>query len=476
MKNTSLIILLIFSLFISCKTGNKPQEKTIKKHIQVTDSLLESAVIYEANIRQYSPEGSFNAFTKDIPVLKKLGVKVIWLMPVFPISQTKRKATGDTFVYEIKNPKERKKYLGSYYAVSNYRQVSSDYGNKDDLRKLIAKAHQNDMIVILDWVPNHTGWDHPWIKEHPEYYTKDKEGNITDPLNADGSSKGWQDVADLDYSNPGLRKAMIADMKYWLTDEAIDGFRCDVAGEVPVSFWQQAIPELRDVKPIFMLAEAWEPELLKGSHLFDMCYGWENHFLMADIAQGKKNVSDWDQYMIKVDSLYEPDDIIMNFTENHDENSWKGTVKQTFGDAAEVMAVLSYMTPGMPLLYSGQEYGLNKQLKFFEKDSIPKTKGAFFDLYSKLAVLKNSNPGLNGGKKAASYQRISSSSDEKILAFSREKNNSKVYFIANLSSQPVTFTLDLEGTYKNYLDQKKIVLKKDVPHSLQAWEYLILPD
>ena len=473
------ILLFTISLLLACKTDKKTtdtvKETVILKKALVSNEMMESAIIYEANIRQYSPEGSFDAFAKDIPVLKELGVKIIWLMPVYPISITKRKATGDTFVSEIKDPKEKEKYLGSYYAVSDYRGVSTDYGTKEDLRNLIKTAHDNEMLVILDWVPNHTGWDHKWITEHPEYYTKNKEGAITDPLNDDGTSKGWQDVADLDYSNTELRKAMTADMKYWLTDEDIDGFRCDVAGEVPVAFWEEAIPQLREVKPIFMLAEAWEPELLKDN-LFDMCYGWESHFLMADIAKGKKTVKDWGKYINKVDNDYEKDDIIMNFTENHDENSWKGTVKETFGEADEVMAVLSYLTPGMPLIYSGQEYNLDHQLKFFEKDSIPKTKGKYFELYKKLKELKVTNPALNGGKDAASYTKIETS-DENILAFVREKAGKKVVFIANLSNSNMTnkFSVDYQGDYTDFFSNKKISLEKDAAIiGLSKWEYMVL--
>ncbi len=473
MKKLS-ILFIALSLLISCKTDKKTAEIISKKTPIVTQEMMETAIIYEANIRQYSPEGSFTEFTKDIPVLKELGVKIIWLMPVHPISMTKRKATGDTFVSDIKDPEERKKYLGSYYAVSDYRGVSSDYGTKDDLRDLIKTAHENEMLVILDWVPNHTGWDHSWIKEHPEFYTKNAKGEITEPLNEDGTPVGWQDVADLDYSNEGLRKAMIADLQYWLKDENIDGFRCDVAGSLPIEFWQEAVPQLRDTKDIFMLAEAWEPELLKGTNLFDMCYGWESHFLMVDIAKGKKSVKDWDQYMVKMDTFYEKDDIIMNFTVNHDENSWKGTVKESFGDADEVMAVLSYVTPGMPLIYSGQEYDLNHKLKFFEKDSIPKTKGKYFDLYSKLQSLKVKNAALNGGKDAASCQRIKTSDDEHILAFTREKNGKQISFIANLSDKSTTFTIDYEATVKNFFTGKNETYKKGQEINLTPWSYLLL--
>ena len=472
------IFLLSLSLliFTACQSKNEKETavKTKKEKVfEVNDSLVRKAVIYEANIRQYSPEGTLNAFTKDIPRLKELGVKIIWLMPVYPISETKRKATGNTFVSDIEDPVERKKYLGSPYAVANYTAINPDFGTKKDLDKLIETAHQNGMAVILDWVPNHTGWDHPWIKNHPEYYTKNAKGEITDPLNADGSSKGWQDVADLNYENPELRKAMIGEMKYWIENHNIDGYRCDVAGEVPLEFWKEAIPELRKIKPLFMLAEAWEPELLKD-HLFDMCYGWEEHFLMVDIAKGKKNVKDFDRYMQKIDTMYEKDDILMNFVANHDENSWKGTVRETFGDAAQIMTVLTYMIPGMPLIYSGQEYGLNHRLKFFEKDSIPKTRGKWFELYKQLGYLKNNEPALYGGKIKGDYKRIENSQNQKILSFEREYNGQKLIFIGNMSPEKIRFQINLQGNFEDAINGKQIKWDPVKETGLEGWQYLIL--
>jgi glycosidase len=475
MKNIFLI-LLTGLLIVSCKETNNIQkhpEKPQSKKFYVNDTLVRSAVIYEANIRQYSPKGDLESFTKDIPELKKLGVKIIWLMPIYPISQTKRKATGNLFVSEIKEPEKRKKYLGSPYAVADYTAVNPDFGTKKDLDKLIETAHNNEIAVILDWVPNHTGWDHKWIKEHPDYYTKNAKGEITDPLNQDGSSKGWQDVADLNYNNPELRQAMINEMKYWIENHNIDGYRCDVAGEVPLFFWKEAIPELRKLKPLFMLAEAWEPELLKD-HLFDMAYGWEEHFLMVDIAKGKKNAMDFNKYIKKVDTLYEKDDILMNFVANHDENSWKGTVEESFGDATRLMTTLTYVTPGMPLIYSGQEYGLNHRLKFFEKDSIPKKKGKWFKLYKKLGYLKNSEKALYGGKTKASYQTISNSLNNKILSFKRQYKDDKIYFIGNMNPNNETFTINLQGEFIDLSNNKILKISPKDSLKLEAWNYLIL--
>lgn len=469
-----MIIILTLTTLSACKDQKKEEETTKLEIDRVNKEDIENAIIYEANIRQYSKEGTFNEFTKDIPHLKELGIKILWIMPIQPISETKRKATGNKFVSDIKDENERKKYLGSYYSISDYRSINPNFGTKDDLRNLIKTAHELGIWVILDWVPNHTGWDHHWIKEHPDFYTKNKNGEITDPLDENGNPVGWQDVADLNYNNPEMRKAMIADMKYWITEENIDGFRCDVAGSVPTDFWEEALPQLRAEKDIFLLAEAWEPELLKGDTLFDMCYGWDQHHMMVAIAKGEKNVSDWDNLINDLNKRYEKDDIIMQFTANHDENSWNGTVKELFGDADKVMAVLSYLTPGMPLIYSGQEYDLDHRLKFFEKDQIPREKGEYYKLYSELKNLKLNNQALNGGKNAASYERLNTSNNESILAFKRAKNEDEVIFIANLSNQEQNFNIDFEGTYKIFNNGQKMPLNKGMSMSMKPWAYMIL--
>jgi alpha-amylase len=463
-----LAILAVFALSFTNSYAQNTSDLTNEK--------LENAVIYEVNIRQYSPEGSFNAFTKDIPNLKQLGVKVIWIMPIFPISQTKRKATGgDDSKFASEMPAaEQHKYLGSYYAVSDFKKVNPEFGTLEDFRNLVKTAHENGIYVILDWVPNHTGWDHVWIKEHPEYYTKNEKGEIIDPINPEtGKTWGWTDVADLNYDNQNLRKEMTADMKYWLQKESIDGFRCDVAGNVPTDFWQKTIPELRTVKNIFMLAEAWEPELLKDN-LFDMAYGWEAHHTINRIAQGKNTVENWDKLIIDDAKKYASDDILMNFVDNHDENSWNGTIQSRLGAAEEAMTALTYVMPGMPLVYSGNEYGLKHSLKFFEKDSIPKTKGKEWELRAKLGQLKNENPALNGGKNPASYKRIQTNDDTKILAFEREKDGKKIIYIANLSNQTIETKIQLKGDFTDYMSGNKIQFRSDAPIGLKAWQYLIL--
>jgi len=475
MKKTIVTALAVLTLF-SCKNETeKPAENSKTEIAKFSPEVEENAVIYEVNIRQYSPEGTFNAFTKDIPQLKELGVKIIWVMPIFPISQTKRKATGgDDSKFASEMPKEEQhKYLGSYYAVSDFKKVNPEFGTIEDFRSLVKTAHENGMYIILDWVPNHTGWDHVWIKEHPEYYTKNEKGEIIDPINPEtGKSWGWSDVADLNYDNQELRKEMTADMLHWIKNENIDGFRCDVASNVPLDFWQQAIPQLRKEKNIFMLAEAWEPELLKDG-LFDMAYNWEGHHTMNRIAQGKNTVKDWDKFMSENERKYSADDILMNFVDNHDENSWNGTVKGRLGKAEEAMTALSYVMPGMPLIYSGNEYGLNHSLKFFEKDSIPKTKGREWELLQKLGKLKNDNSSLSGGKQKAIYKKIEISNPN-ILAFERTKEGKKIIYLANLSNDVQGFENSFNQSFTDYINNKKFDLSSTSYLKLKPWEYFIL--
>jgi glycosidase len=473
-----LLSALLLSTLLSCKkeTEQKTATNSSSQITTITPEIEENAVIYEVNIRQYSEEGTFNAFTKDIPQLKEMGVKILWVMPIFPISQTKRKATGgDNSKFASEMPKEEQsKYLGSYYAVSDFKNVNPEFGTIEDFRKLVKTAHENGIYVILDWVPNHTGWDHVWIKQHPEFYTHNEKGEIIDPINPEtGKSWGWTDVADLNYENKGLREAMSGDMMHWIKKENIDGFRCDVAGNVPTDFWAETIPKLRKEKNIFMLAEAWQPELLK-SNLFDMCYSWDGHHMMNDIAQGKKTTIDWDNLITELNKKYETDDILMNFVDNHDENSWNGTMKSRLGAAEETMTALSYLTPGMPLVYSGDEFGLDKSLKFFEKDSFKKVKGKQWEWRVKLGKLKNENSALNGGKKAASYTRISTSEDTKILAFSRVKGNYKVIYLGNLSKTNAKFTSVFEGKFTDYMTGEKVNYSKNQMFTFKPWEYKIL--
>lgn len=478
MKKTILSLMALAIIAAGCKDEKKEEAKETAQAettiAPVSDAMMENSVIYEANIRNYSKEGTFNAFTKDIPELKKLGVKVIWLMPVYPISMKNRKATGDLSVEDIKDPKEREKYLGSYYAITDYTAINPDLGTLEDFQKLVKTAHDNGMYVILDWVANHTGWDHKWIIEHPEYYHKNAKGEVTDPLNPEtGKSWGWTDVAHLDYTSKVLYEPMMKEMLYWVKEQGVDGFRCDVADNVPTEFWDYTIPKLKEVKPVFMLMESDKEYLFKGQ--FDMGYGWVAHHLMNDVAKGKKPVADLKKFLAERPGKYEADDIFMNFTTNHDENAWNGTEYERLGDGAEAFAALTYVMPGMPLIYTGQEYDVKKRLKFFEQDPIEKNKGKMFAIYEKLGKLKNENPALNGGKNPASFKMLETYDKEPLIAFEREKDGKKVIYVANLEGAPITFNIPVEGgEYTNYMTGEKVTFTTNQKIEAEPWQYWIL--
>lgn len=408
-----------------------------------------NAAIYEANIRQYSPEGSFKKFEEYVPELKKMGVGIVWIMPVNPIGEKNRKGS-----------------LGSYYAVRDYKAVNPEFGTPADFKHLVDTIHAQGMKVIIDWVANHTSWDNVWVTQHPEYYLKDDKGNFVPPV------PDWHDVIKLDYKNPQLRAAMVDAMKYWITEYDVDGFRCDVAAMVPTDFWNDARAELDKVKPVFMLAEAFEPALQEKA--FDMTYGWQFKDLFNDIAQGKKSVADLNAYLNGEEKQYNPNSYRMLHITNHDLNSWEGTAFERLGDATETFLVLSNLIKGMPLLYSGQEAGNTKRLKFFDRDPIEWKEHKFKGLYTKLFNLKKTNKALWNGTYGGPLQRIATSDDKAIFAFSRSKDNNEVIGIFNLSDKSQVFTIadqGIAGEYTDPLSGAGVTLNAKATITLRPWEY-----
>lgn len=461
MKRYCLLVSMVALFTFSCsKNGAKKEPAFAKaqseKPYAFNQSVEENGIIYEVNIRQYSAEGSFDAFTRDIPTLKELGVKIIWVMPIFPISETKRKGG-----------------LGSYYAVSDFREINPEFGTLQDVDEMIATAHENGIAIILDWVPNHTGWDHTWIKQHPEWYTQNEDGEIIDPVDPEtGKSWGWTDVADLNYMNPEMRAQMIADLSYWVRDHDVDGFRMDVAHKVPVDFFKTAIDSLEQIKsPLFMLAEAEQVDLMDNG--FDMHYAWQMHHLLNEMAKEEKGVEDFWTQLIQYDQTLSRDHINMYFITNHDENSWAGTLQERMPDNKKLFTALTYMLPGMPLVYSGQEYDLNKRLQFFEKDSIPKDRGAYFEFLTTLGTLKNNNAALQGGKSKASLIKIDLNHPE-ILSFAREKNDDQLIFIGNFSSTSVKTSFPYSGSFSDVISGEKVMIEEGAVFTLGAWQFKIL--
>ena len=408
-----------------------------------------AAIIYEVNIRQFTPEGTFEAFSKHLPRLKDLGVDILWLMPIHPIGEVNRKGS-----------------LGSYYSVKDYLTVNPEFGSMDDFKALVNQVHEMGMYLIIDWVPNHTAWDNPLTTEHPDWYYHDQDGGFIPPIGTD-----WDDVIALDYDQEGLRKYMIDALKYWVDEVGIDGYRCDVAGYVPTDFWREARYELDQVKDVFMLAEWNERDCHEA---FDMTYAWELEEVMRDIAQGHSNAGAMTGYLAKMLNSYPLDYIKMNHTTNHDKNSWEGTVFERFGKAAETFAVLSYVIEGMPLIYSGQEVGLNRPLEFFEKDSISWGDHPFNALYDRLGKLKKDNPALWNGQWGGRLQLVANDQPSQVVSFVREKDGNKVLSVFNLSDKPVTFQLTKDwynGEYKRFKARDRQELNNREPFTLNAWGY-----
>ena len=404
--------------------------------------------IYEVNIRQYSKEGTFNAFAKSLDRLKNMGVQTLWFMPLNPISKVDRKGS-----------------MGSYYAVSDYKDVNPEFGTLKDFQNLVKQAHAKGMKVLIDWVPNHTGADHSWITRHPEFYVKDSTGKPAIPY-------GWDDTRQLDYSNPVMADSMIASMKYWITNGDIDGFRVDVAWNVPDAFWQKCIPQLRKMKSgFFMLAEGDKSYLAKT---FDAVYPWTMFHQMVDIAAGKKPAFALDSIKQANDTLYAKKTIQLYFTSNHDENSWNKADYETFPGAVHApFAVFTQtMVNGVPLIYSGQEEPVLKALEFFEKDPISFGKYGREKFYKILLALRKSNPALASD---ASFRKVSVGNEDALYAYVREKSGKKVFVILNLSAHEKTVSVKdktlLGNPYNVFMGTKEKL--GTAAWKIEPWGYVV---
>lgn len=383
------------------------EKEIIKVEEIIQPNWAKNAVIYELNIRQFSKEGTFNKVTEAIPRLKDMGVDVLWLMPIHPIGK-----------------KNKKGELGSYYSVKNYKEVNPNYGSLEDFKKLVETAHNSGIKVLLDWVANHTSQDNIWIKENENFYTKDSLGNFPIiPKDTD-----WTDVAELDYNNSEMRLAMQEAMIFWLKETDIDGFRCDVAELVPLDFWIDTRSKLDSIKPVFMLAESANPEFHKA---FNLTYGWDFMNLILSIAKKEKGFQDFKSYLEERNIKYKPNDIIMYFTTNHDENSWSYIESETFGNNLKNFSVLTYAMGGMPLIYSGQESGLDKKLKFFEKDTIVWNDYKNQEFYKNMNLLYKNNKSLWNCTEWADFEFIKA--NENTFNFIKSKGDNMLAILQNYS-------------------------------------------
>ena len=383
------------------------------------------SVMYEVNIRQFSPEGTFAGVEAQLPRLKELGVDILWLMPMYEIGTEGRKGT-----------------LGSYYAISDYKKVNPEFGTMEDFEHLLAAAHKLGFKVILDWVANQTAPDNVWMTEKPaEFYERDADGNAIWEYD-------WTDTRSLNYDNEEVWWAQDDAMRFWL-EKGVDGFRCDAAGEVPAAFWKGILPKMnKDYPDIYLLAEAERDNLADPAETFDANYAWELHHLLNSLAQGRKTVADLKEYVARDAARFPKEAFRLTFTSNHDENSWSGTEFEREGAAANACAVLCFTLPGsQPLIYTGQEIGLSRRLEFFEKDPITDwSANEYTTFWKKLVDLKHNNPALAAGEKGGDivWWEIPEGLDG-IVAFHREVKGNKVIVLANFGVAPPAVSSEAEG-------------------------------
>ena len=453
MTRAFIVFLVLFHITMNAQQPNEVYQP--KKYVEIKNpEWVKNATIYELNIRQFSQEGTFKAIEKQLPRLKKIGINIIWLMPVQPIGVVNRKGS-----------------LGSYYSVKDYLKVNPEFGTDKDFRSLVKAIHSQGMYVILDWVANHSSWDNPLATQHPEWYTKSREGRFQPTPWRD-----YDDIIDFDYSQPGLRKYMTEALKFWVKEYDIDGYRCDVASFVPIDFWENARKELDAIKPVFMLAEAEDKELHRRA--FDATYNWTLWNILHQIAINNKSVKTLGEaYIAEHVSIFPKEGIRMNFIDNHDKNSWEGNQYSNFGPALKAVTIFTVMMDGMPLVYSGQEAGLNRSLLFFEKDPIVWKKHENEALYTTLFALKHKNQALWNGNRGGEMVRIMNDKMDQIISFVREKNGDKVITLINLSREKVQVSFDTSydaGTYINLFSGKPQQISKKITRTMEAWEYLVL--
>ncbi|MBS1598768.1 MAG: alpha-glucosidase C-terminal domain-containing protein [Bacteroidetes bacterium] len=406
--------------------------------------------IYEVNLRQYTPEGTFEAFSKELPRLKEMGIEILWFMPITPISVTKRLGS-----------------LGSYYACSDYTNTNPEFGSVEDFRKLVQAAHQLNLKVIIDWVANHTGWDHRWTKEHPEFYRINADGNFFD-------ANGWEDVIDLNYYNGGLRSTMIEAMRFWINECDIDGFRCDMAMLVPLDFWRQAREALDQQKKLFWLAEC---EEVIYHDVFDATYGWKLLHTMEALWRREIKLSGLKEVLQSYHQQFPPTAFHALFTTNHDENSHSGSEYERMGDAAEAFAVLCCMWNGIPLIYSGQELPNLKRLKFFDKDLIPwRGQYELQNFYKEMLQLRKRNKALRAGDPAVTTFFLQTNFAEDVLAFSRKCDTDEIFVIINFSGASIELRITDSlptGKFRNIFTGEAIDMNEKYKFDMEAWDFAV---
>mgnify|MGYP006275698395 CR=1 FL=1 len=399
---------------------------------------VDDVVMYEIFVPDFSEEGTFQGVVNRLDSLKAMGVNTLWLMPIHPVGEKRAKTNIGP--------------LGSPYAVKDYKAANPDYGGDEGFRTLVEEVHSRDMYIIIDWVANHTAWDHPWVSEHPEYYTEGPvDGRFTYPL-LDGDTTDWTDVVDLNFENREMRTKMVDAMKFWVEEYNIDGFRCDVAHQVPLDFWNAAIDTLETVRPVLMLAEAAEPEM--HSVGFDLTYAWPFYGAIKRVWEEDAPAS---ELLAQVDTTLE--DLPgashrLRFTTNHDETAWDASPLDIFGgeEGSEAAFVLATSVPGVPLVYNGQELGVEDTISFFEATPYDWSKQSelrdfyrdYLQFYSTSDVMKNGD-----------FDILTPDADDAVV-FSRATEEDELLVVVNVRGEEVSVTLP-----SDYADQSLVDVMTD---------------
>lgn len=464
MKKIIFLLALAFVSLTSCTKKDK-----IVKPIFVTPTVLQpdpdpvafgtpfagvpatkDVAMYEVNMRAFSAEGTFKGVQARLDSIKALGINVVWLMPIHPIGV-------------LKNAGQ----LGSPYSIKDFKAVNSEHGTLEDLQNLVIEAHNRNIAVIIDWVANHTAWDNAWVTTHPEWYSKDAAGNIIIP-----AGTNWNDVADLDYSNPIMRTFMISAMKYWVLKANIDGFRCDHADGVPVDFWKQATDSLKKLpnRKYIMLAEGASASLFNAG--FSMNYGWDFYGQILKVYKNSLATSSLATTHNAEYAAIPAGSHKLRFTTNHDESAWADTPINLFNGQAGALSafVLTTYMGGVPLLFSGQEVGRPDKTPFFTKSPInwslnPNTLAE----YKRIMTFRQSSNAVKEGTLTAINDAAN------VIVFKRSFQTEEVLVLVNTKNTVSNYTLAASvanTNWTNALDGKAVSLITSV--SLQPYQYMIL--
>ena len=436
-----LLSVCILATLVGCKPGQEMKADEFELP-EVADIAM-----YQANPRVFAPSNSLNAVAARIDSIRDLGVNMMWVMPIYPIGLEKGK--------------------NSPYCISDYKAIAPEFGTIDDFKHLVQVCHEHQMGIILDWVANHTAWDHPWVKEHPDWYTRDEKADTIicpQPWN-------WEDVADLNYDNKDMREAMIDAMKFWIVEVGIDGFRCDVADGVPADFWKDAITQLREAageRRIVMLAEGKNADNFTIGG-FDMNYGWDYKDVLSKVFKGNPASDLLEADKAEYDSL--PDGKVkLRFTTNHDHATEVEPCIQFTNDHGAMAAYVASIFPhGGALIYGSQEVGYPEPINFFKYVPVDwSAKPDVYQEYKKLIGLYNEHPALRKGT-------MTPYPDNDVLVFEKQDGDEHFLILVNVRNENKTVQVPQSWVGHEVEDEatgKELRLNDTI--EMEPFEYLIL--